>query len=103
VSAEVDQSLPRIEDIVEEQHMPAANIGSQPGMDYQLPRSGRRSAVARRLYKIDPQRQVQLAYQVCKEHEATGKYADDGDGSALIIGSNLPSQFANSLLNLIRR
>src|SRR5262249_11838777 len=95
------QRLPGVEDVVEQQHVAATDVGQQFRANVQLARLGRRAAVARCLDQTDPQRQINLSDQVGEKNQTAGENADDGDGSSLIVGGNLSGQLRDPSLNAI--
>ena len=76
---QVVERLAGVEDVVDQQHVPAAEVGQHLVLDCKLAGRGRPAAVARRLDEGDLERQVEPADQVGEEHEAAGQHADDGE------------------------
>jgi inhibitor of KinA sporulation pathway (predicted exonuclease) len=95
------ERLARIENIVDEQNVPALQIGKQLGLHVQLARRRGRPAVAGCLDKGNPQRQVESANQIGQEHEAPGEHADDRQRLSLVGRGNLGGDQIDTLSDLV--
>src|SRR5439155_1033696 len=95
VADKMGKRVARIEDVVQQQDVTAANVGNEVGADAQLVGRGDGTAITRRLKEADAQRQVEAANKVGEENQAAGQHADDGERLAVVVLGNLPGQFAD--------
>src|SRR5207249_5109508 len=103
VSKEIIQSSSRIENVVQKENIPAANIGKQFRLHVELTGTRGGAPVARCLDEADPQRQIQTSHQVGQEYQAAGEHADDGNRPALKMVADFPRQLGDSFLDPFRR
>ena len=61
---EAAQGLAGVQDVIEQQHMPATHIGEQFDAELELPGAGARAPVARGLDQADAQRDIEPAHEV---------------------------------------
>src|SRR5437588_8579739 len=96
---QVTQCLSRVEDIIDQQYMPAFHVGRQLRVNMQVARRPRGAAVTRGLNQAKAERQVKVANQVGQKHQAAIEHADEGDRTLLIVPAYLPGQLSNTILD----
>ena len=99
------QQLPkrvaRVENVVDQQHVAAANVGRQQiEVDHQ--RAGPRApvAIAAGLHQIHAQRHVQPPDQVGEKHDAADQHADNRQRASLIVPADFIGQPLDALAKL---
>lgn len=98
---QVMQGLARVENVVEQEHMAAAQIGRHLRINVQ--RAGRRggAAIAGGLNQRDSEPQIEPADEVRQENEAARQHANNGNWLVAIVRCNLLGKLANPLLNAL--
>ena len=98
---EVVQRPPGVEDVIQEQHVTALDVGHQLRRDVQFAGPGHGAAVAAGLDQVDAQGQVQVPHQVGQEHDAAGQDADDGGRPLAEVGGDHFGQLGDALLQAL--
>ena len=95
------QGVAGVEDVVEQEHVAARDVGGERLVDDQGAGGGRRPLVAAGLKQRDPQGELDLADQVGQQDQAAGQDGDDRQRPALVVRLDLPAELLHPRLDLV--
>jgi pimeloyl-ACP methyl ester carboxylesterase len=94
------ERVTRVENVVDDEHVPTGNFRQQLGINRQLARRGSVSAITARAHKADAQRQVDASHQIGHNHNAAGQHANDRERLATVDPRHILRHVADTLANL---
>ena len=80
-----------VEDVVQEQHVAAGDVGCEPLVDDQGRGGRRRSPIAAGLHQRDPQGDLDLADQIGQRDQASRQHGDDRERLVAVVILDLPA------------
>ena len=98
VAHQVRERQPRVDDVLDDEHVPARDVDVEVLEDPHDARGVGRRAVARDRHEVDLARDDELAHQVGHEEDGALEHADEQQVAARVVGRDLRAERRDALL-----